>query len=224
MSQSDTTTVTKRKVGQKSEYDKLETSDEVNITTSGGAEEPELELTDRQIEKRKWVRRLNFVNDRGQALCWLLFAAFIVYKTNFFRELWENPHRVMFFFDLSLIGFGINISVMLYMTVYLPLVRGVPGESLDLEKECPQLIPVITICGIVSFFCMIFALWPIWGFLTPIIMFILFMGATMSMIFLPPGMLGTLVFWSIIIFLATASHLIPHEAVDGDHQVVHSAN
>ena len=66
-------------------------------------------------------------------------------------------------------------------------------------------------------FSMIFALWPIWGFLTPIIMFILFMGATMAMIFLPPGMLGTLLFWSLIVFLATASHLIPHEAVDGDH-------
>jgi len=44
------------------------------------------------------------------------------------------------------------------------------------------------------------------------------MGGTMSMIFLPNGMLGTLIFWGSMIFLATASHLIPHDSVDGEHK------
>ena len=64
---------------------------------------------------------------------------------------------------------------------------------------------------------MIFALWPIWGFLTPILMLILFMGGTMFMVFLPDGMLGTLIFWAIMIFLATASHLIPHADIEDGH-------
>jgi hypothetical protein len=60
-------------------------------------------------------------------------------------------------------------------------------------------------------------MWPIWGFLTPVLMFVLFMGGSMSMVFLPGGMLGTLIFWAIMIFLATASHLIPHEPIDNGH-------
>ena len=74
----------------------------------------------REARKRKWVKRLHYVNDRGQALCWVMVSAFVIYKTNFFRELWENPHRVMFFFDLSMVGLGANISMLLYMTVVLP--------------------------------------------------------------------------------------------------------
>ncbi len=81
-----------------------------------------------------------------------MLSGFLIFKTNFFRELWENPHRVMFFFDLSMMGLGINITVLLYMTVYIPLVKKVPLEQLDYEKECPKLIPLVTIVGIVSFF------------------------------------------------------------------------
>lgn len=82
----------------------------------------------------------------------MAIAGFLIYKMNFFRELWENPHRVMFFFDISMIGLGINISVMLYMTVYIPLSKNIPSEQLDFEKECPKLIPLVTIVGIVAFF------------------------------------------------------------------------
>ena len=61
---------------------------------------------------------------------------------------------------------------------------------------------------------MILGLWPIWGFLTPVLMFVLFMGASMFMVFLPGGFIGSLIFWGIVIFLATASHLIPHDSID----------
>ena len=83
---------------------------------------------------------------------WVAVTVFLIYKLNFFRELWENPHRVMFFFDLSMIGLGINITIMIYMTVYLPYVKRIPLEQLEYERECPKLIPVVTIVGIVSFF------------------------------------------------------------------------
>ena len=55
------------------------------------------------------------------------------------------------------------------------------------------------------------ALWPIWGFATPIIMFVLFMAYTMALMFLPDGALGTLVFWTAVVATGTVSHLIPHD-------------
>jgi len=66
-------------------------------------------------------------------------------------------------------------------------------------------------------------MWPIWGFLTPLLLFILWMGGIMSMTFLPSGHLGTLIFWAIMIFLATASHLLPHEPIDANHELSVSA-
>lgn len=54
-------------------------------------------------------------------------------------------------------------------------------------------------------------MWPIWGLLTPILMFVLFMGYTMLLTFLPNGFLGTLTFWALIMSMATLSHLIPHD-------------
>lgn len=63
----------------------------------------------------------------------------------------------------------------------------------------------------------IFAMWPIWGWLTPFIMFVIFMGGTMMMSFLPGGQIGNLIFWSIMIFLVFMSHMLPHEDVDAGH-------
>jgi hypothetical protein len=83
---------------------------------------------------------------------WVVIAGFIIYKTNFFRELWENPHRVMFFFTISLFCFCTNLALLLYMTAYIPFIRKVPAISIDFEKDCPKLIPIVTILGIVSFF------------------------------------------------------------------------
>jgi len=116
----------------------------------------------REARKRKWVRRLNYVNDKGQALCklssidqslgWVAIAAFVIYKTNFFRELWESPHRVMFFFQLSMLALGINMCIMGYLTLYLPYVNNRNGNDIDFEKEHPKLIPVIAVLGFACFF------------------------------------------------------------------------
>jgi len=78
----------------------------------------------------------------------------------------------------------------------------------------------MTVVGIVTFLALvmkfnidrlIIALWPIWGFATPVIMFVLFMSYTMALVFLPDGVLGTLIFWTGIVMIATVSHMIPHD-------------
>ena len=58
----------------------------------------------------------------------------LIYKTNFFRQVWENPHKIFFFYDIALIGLGLNISVMLYISVYLPFVKRIQG---DFETHSP---------------------------------------------------------------------------------------
>lgn len=57
-------------------------------------------------------------------------------------------------------------------------------------------------------------LWPVFGFLTPIYMFVLFMGYTMILIFLPNGAAGTIIFWVLVFAIAGTSHLIPHDPIE----------
>jgi hypothetical protein len=71
----------------------------------------------------------------------------------------------------------------------------------------------MSIAGVLVFICSILAMWPVWGFLTPIYMLIVFFGATLSMMFLPSGNLGNLCFWVGTIGIAYISHTLPHDAV-----------
>ena len=153
---------------------------------------------------------------------WISAALYITYTSNFFRTCWEDPLVDRFFFDIALICIGINLAVMLYVTVYLPYIARVEG---DLETHAPKLIPIITICGFIAFvlyfqlliqFSTIMGLWPVYSFKTPIYIFVMFMGYSMLLMFLPSGLLGSLIFWVAIIIISFFSHLIPHAELSGN--------
>ena len=75
------------------------------------------------------------------------------------------------------------------------------------------MIPIMALSGVLVFVCSILAMWPVWGLLTPIWMLILTFGSTFSMMFLPTGKLGNLLFWIGIILVAYISHTLPHDPV-----------
>jgi hypothetical protein len=156
-------------------------------------------------------------------IVWISAAVYVVYKTNFFRQVFESDNVNRFFLDLAFTGIGLNISIMLYMTVYLPYIAHIDA---DLEQYCPRLIPVITLSGVLSFLLYYFkvkvyfsysgimGLWPLFGLLTPVYMFILFMGYTMVLLFLPSGFIGTIMFWGLCLSCGFTSHFIPHEPLN----------
>ena len=139
-------------------------------------------------------------------MCWIGLAALIVYKTNFARQLWENENISELFMNLTLVCLGINMSIMMYVTLIMPL----RGLEPDIDKV-PNLIPVLSLSGVLMPVFLTLAVWPIWGFLTPIYIFILCMGYLFSMTFLPNGKCGTLIFWVLTVAGATLSHKLPHE-------------
>ena len=109
------------------------------------------------------------------------------------------------FMSLTLVCLGINIAIMSYVTVVLPI----QGKDADIEKV-PGLIPVMTVAGVGLPIFMCLAIWPIWGFLSPIYIFILSFGYIFALTFLPSGKIGTLMFWILMIGAATISHKLPH--------------
>ena len=70
-------------------------------------------------------------------------------------------------------------------------------------------------------------LWPVYGLLTPIYLFVLFMGYSMALSFMPGGMIGTIIAWLLIFIIAYVSHELKHEdvnhIVNGLHEVAKSA-
>ena len=72
---------------------------------------------------------------------------------------------------------------------------------------------MVTLAGVAVFISSLLAMWPVWGFLTIIYLVVIFFGSTFSLMFLPDGALGTLVFWVGLIVAGVISHTLPHDPV-----------
>ena len=84
----------------------------------------------REARKRKWVRRMQWFSAKVQATIWVGLSGLIIYKTNFFRQLWENEDINSMFMSLCLICLGINMAIMLFVTLIMPL----KGQEADIEE------------------------------------------------------------------------------------------
>lgn len=137
-------------------------------------------------------------------------AALVIYKTQFFRQIWENPRVNSFFLNVSLCCISFQCVILGYISVIAPCCL---RKDVDLEKDLPSIIPVMALCGVTIFICANLAMWPVWSFLTPIYMIVVFFGSTLSMMFLPSGHFGSLCFWAGAAALGYISHTMPHEPV-----------
>lgn len=155
-----------------------------------------------------WQPDLIPVSNLFVCAVWIGLSGLVIYKTNFFKQLWENPEVNQFFLTVTLMAIGFQIALLAYLTLYGPLVL---KRDLDMERDMPNMIPVMTIAGTVIFFGIVAAMWPVWGFLTPIFMIILFFGTSLSTMFLPSGTLGNFCFWVLAVGGGYIAHNLDHE-------------
>jgi hypothetical protein len=141
------------------------------------------------------------VGDKLWGIGWVTAAILTAYATNFWsvvfllQEAVESdeasdsktipqllPNRSL----LQIVGLllGIQTILVLYLTVYLPRVKGLTDSS-AWEVYCPRVIPVMTVTGIIAIMLLIRAVWPIWGFLAPLILGIEAMGCLFGLHFVP---------------------------------------
>ena len=79
-------------------------------------------------------------------------------------------------------GITINIIIIIYLTLYLPLIE---KNTIPWEVYCPNMIPTSTVIGIISFILFMIAVWPVYGMLTPLIVLIILLGLVFSTHFIP---------------------------------------
>jgi len=130
--------------------------------------------------KSKFEQRKAYILRKFWATVWVGFALFVAKAIHLWDVVTEGhlpkaPHLHLHrgYFKLGLICFGLWVVVAAYLVVWVKYILKVQEEW---EEYSPRAIPFATCCGLVGIISFIVSFWPIWGFLTFPIVFVLFMG------------------------------------------------
>mmetsp|Transcript_7022 Transcript_7022/g.8748 ORF Transcript_7022/g.8748 Transcript_7022/m.8748 type:complete len:166 (-) Transcript_7022:199-696(-) len=128
--------------------------------------------------------RAERISDKIQAFLWVCAATAVAHYTSTPQTLLSSPLINRPIFNVAVVLLGINTVLMMYLAVYLPRFRGIKNAS-AWEVYCPRVIPIMTGVGIVASFLLIRATWPVWGFLSPLILGVEFLGFLFALHFVP---------------------------------------
>lgn len=78
---------------------------------------------------------------------------------------------------------GIQVVLATYLIVYLPYCKQLDSSAWPVY--CPRIIPMASVVGVVTVLLLVRACWPVWGFLTPLILGIQGMGVLFALQFVP---------------------------------------
>ncbi|XP_066916858.1 transmembrane protein 128-like [Clytia hemisphaerica] len=108
----------------------------------------------------------------SHSVFWMVVSIFTFYYTDFYLALRYDPRIERTYLNIGL-GF-LSLSTLIAVTLigYYHYYMGIK----DYEKHQPFAIPISVVSFLVGMTLLSIALWPVWSFLTPIILFVLFMG------------------------------------------------
>lgn len=138
---------------------------------------------------------------------WVVVAGIVIYYSNFFHHLFRNPNINELFFQVSMAGYTIIISIMLFATFIMPRIAG----TNDIEEYNPKLVPIGAVVGVISVISLIIAIWPVWGWWSLLIFISLWKGFFGLSVFLPGGNLGQILFVLINAGTVLSFYVIEHD-------------
>ncbi|XP_059868794.1 transmembrane protein 128 isoform X1 [Delphinus delphis] len=143
---------------------------EPQLPPASAGDPPTLAETSTPVEKKeKPLPRLNIHSG-----FWILASIAVTYYVDFFQTVKENFHTSSWFlFGGTLLL--VSLSIAFYCIVYLEWYCGIE----DYDIKYPTLIPITTATFIVAGICFNVALWHVWSFFTPLLLFTQFMGVVM---------------------------------------------
>ncbi|MCI4385357.1 hypothetical protein PGIGA_G00049500 [Pangasianodon gigas] len=106
---------------------------------------------------------------------WILASIGLTYYIDFFRVILENEDIKSWWFNVGLVLLGVCLSLATFCIVYLEWFKGIQHY----DQEYPAIPPITTAAFIAASFSFNIALWPVWSFFTPVILFTQFMGVVM---------------------------------------------
>lgn len=126
-------------------------------------------------------------------VAWTVSAYFIAHYTNLFPTIFTDERILRPVLNSSIVLFSINGVLILYLTMYLPCIkfRNLAGSKISASSSafwdvyCPRVIPTMTVCGLFGSFLLVRACYPVWGFLTPLILGWVALGTFFGLHFIP---------------------------------------
>ncbi|TDH14093.1 hypothetical protein EPR50_G00042840 [Perca flavescens] len=135
-------------------------------TTTNGDE-------DEKSQEEKDAKPLPRIN--RHSIFWIVASMGVTYYVDFLRNIIENNDIKSWWFNVGLMLLGICLSLAMFCIVYLEWFKGIQHY----EQEYPAIPPITTAAFIAASCSLNMALWPVWSFFTPLILFTQFMGVVM---------------------------------------------
>jgi hypothetical protein len=132
--------------------------------------------------KKKQAERIDYITAKIHAFFWVGTAIAVVYFTDLVNVVLNDARVNRISLNLAVICLVANLGIILYATVWLPVVMKV---TMSIDLYSPKIIPISTSIGLVCVICLMIALWPIWGLLTPFLVLFLLFGFLFSAHFVP---------------------------------------
>ncbi|KAM6979831.1 transmembrane protein 128 [Aplochiton taeniatus] len=129
--------------------------------------------TDEKRQEDKDAKPLPRIN--RHSIFWILVSIGLTYYVDFFRVILENDNIKSWWFNVGLSLLGICLTLASFCIVYLEWFKGIKHY----DQEYPAIAPITTAAFIAASCSFNIALWPVWSFLTPVILFTQFMGVVM---------------------------------------------
>ncbi|TPX58443.1 hypothetical protein PhCBS80983_g03129 [Powellomyces hirtus] len=110
----------------------------------------------------------------AESLAWITLALVVGYFSNLAGALQNYGYGVPFYLLFaSLSGF---VCVFIYLQFYVPMKTGTQVDLTKWETQAKLPVQIATAFGAIGSVSSCFMLWPAYGFLTPFVVFIFFMG------------------------------------------------
>lgn len=139
---------------------------------------------DANAEQAKKIRTktLDQVSAKVHALFWVATAIALIFYLDIGNVVLNDVRVNRVALNLAVFSFFSNVTICLYLIFWLPYVK---KNTLPWEVFCPRMIPTATALGLTCIISAILAMWPVWGFLSPLIIFFLCLGLMMFSHFIP---------------------------------------
>lgn len=124
-------------------------------------------------EDEKDLKPLPRINKHS--VFWIVASVVVTYYTDFLRVTMQNDDVKSWWFNVGLILLGICLFLATFCIVYLEWFKGIRHY----DQEYPAIPPITTAAFIAASCSFNIALWPVWSFFTPVILFTQFMGVVM---------------------------------------------
>ncbi len=155
------------------------------------------------------------ISEKIHALFIIILSYFTVKQTDTIPIILTSNDIVRPLLYIAIILLSINTVLMLYLSIYIPKIKGINIDSINIANYkrnlqlnnnnteaaaalttnvtnsdlwavyCPRVIPIMTLNGVLCGVFLIRCFWPIWGFLTPFIVAMEFFGLLFLTQFIP---------------------------------------